>query len=97
MDSVLVDKPRRDCPRCTKLESTHPRLHNRWCIRGLAFDFRSLHARQAVEAFLDLVDCGGDFMRAPAPAGKGAMGGCPGRDGDMCGTSVALIVWDILF
>jgi len=60
----------------------------------LAFDFRCLHARQAVEAFRDLADAGGELTLAPALAGKGARGGGPGREGDMAGDFVVLVVQD---
>lgn len=51
----------------------------------LAFDFRCLHVRQAVEAFRDLAGAGGELIRVPALGGKGARAGGPGRDGDMAG------------
>jgi hypothetical protein len=49
----------------------------------LAFDFRCLHARQAVEAFRDLDDAVGEATRMPAPIRAGAKGGGSGRVGDM--------------
>ena len=58
----------------------------------LAFDFRCLHARQAVEAFRDLADdAGGEPTRLPTPVGNGARVGCPGRGGDMVGELVVLV------
>jgi hypothetical protein len=46
-----------------------------------------------VEAFRDLAaDDGGEIARTPAPVGKGASGGGPGRVGDMASVAVVLIV-----
>lgn len=49
----------------------------------LALDFRCLHARQAVEAFRDLDDDGGEPSRVAAPVRAGAKSGFTGRVGDM--------------
>lgn len=91
MDFASVDKPRRECPRYTRPQST---IRVLGCITHswLAFDFRCLHARQAVEAFRDRDDAGGEPTRVPTPAGEGARGGGPGRDGDMAGEFACLIV-----
>ena len=58
----------------------------------LAFDFRCLHARQAVEAFRDLADeAGGEPTRLLTPVGNGARTGGPGRGGDMAGDFVVYV------
>lgn len=62
------------------------------CTAWLAFDFRCLHARQAVEAFRVLADADGELIRAPVPAGNGANGGGPGRGGDMIGKMVVMVM-----
>jgi hypothetical protein len=45
----------------------------------LTFDFLCLHARQAVDAFRDLAEGGGELSRVLALDGKGARGGGSGR------------------
>lgn len=64
----------------------------------LAFDFRCLHARQAVEAFRALTDdAGGEPTRLPTPVGKGARVGWSGRRGDMVGEFVVLVALHRIF